>query len=235
MAQRAFSIGDRVHVPWGLDVIDGVVVGVYGEGDHRQVVVKVRLPDAQDKTEDAEDTTVTLPAHVLEEAEAEAEERSPGSWLPALRWERSLRDALTEILRRRWGDRASVVEQERPDFEVVLPDRAIVWETKNWTSGFAPEERPYIEVRFPERTILVEAKAPRSGIVPEDAVTALLAMLAAAQVASGLLVTNGELSEAAEDHLHSAEREGVSLRAVRWRNSRDNQRLARALNELLAA
>jgi hypothetical protein len=222
MAQ-AFSIGDHVHVPWGLDVVDGVVVNTYGEGDGRQVVVRVLLPDAQDQAEDADDITVTLPAQVLEEAEAEAEERRPGAWLPALRYERRLRDALAEILNRQWGDRALVRDRESLAQELVEQGRAD------------------IEVKLPDRTIIVEVKVPTSGVVPEGAVTAFVAALAAAQVtslaqgASGLLVTNGELSKAAEDHLRSAAREGMTLRAVQWRNPRDNKRLASALNELLAA
>jgi hypothetical protein len=222
MAQ-AFSIGDHVHVPWGLDVVDGVVVNTYGEGDGRQVVVRVLLPDAQDQAEDADDITVTLPAQVLEEAEAEAEERRPGAWLPALRYERRLRDALAEILCRQWGDRAVVRDRESLAQELVEQGRAD------------------IEVTLPDRTIIVEVKVPTSGVVPEGAVTAFVAALAAAQVtslaqgASGLLVTNGELSKAAEDHLRSAAQEGMTLRAVQWRNPRDNKRLARALNELLAA
>jgi Restriction endonuclease len=223
MAQEAFSIGDHVHVPWGLDVVDGVVVNTYGEGDSRQVVVRVLLPDARDQAEDGEDITVTLPAQMLEEAEAEAEERRPGAWLPALRYERRLKDALAEILNRQWGDRALVQDRESLAQELVEQGRAD------------------IEVKLPDRTIIVEVKAPTSGVVPEGAVTAFIAALAAAQVtslaqgASGLLVTNGELSKAAEDHLRSAAQEGMTLRAVQWRNPRDNRRLARALDELLAA
>jgi len=223
MAREAFSIGDHVHVPWGLDVVDGVVVNTYGEGDGRQVVVRVFLPDTQDQADDADDITVTLPAQVLEEAEAEAEERRPGAWLPTLRYERSLRDALAEILNRQWGDRALVRDRESLAQELVEQGRAD------------------IEVKLPDRTIIVEVKVPTSGVVPEGAVTAFVAALAAAQVtslvqgASGLLVTNGELSKAAEDHLRSAAQEGMTLRAVQWRNPRDNKRLARALTELLAA
>lgn len=223
MPEEAFSIGDHVHVPWGLDVVDGVVVSTYGEGDGRQVVVRVLLPDAQDRTEDADDITVTLPVHVLEEAEAEAELRRPGAWLPALRYERSFRDALAEILNRQWGDRALVRNRESFAQESVERGRA------------------EIEVMLPDRTIIVDVKALGSGVVPEGAVTALVAALEAAQVtslaqgASGLLVTNGELSKAAEDHLHRAAQEGMALRAVQWRNARDNKRLARALNELLVA
>jgi hypothetical protein len=223
MAREPFSIGDHVHVPWGLDVVDGVVVNTYGEAGSRQVVVRVLLPDTQDRADDAEDITVTLPARALEEAEAEAEERRPGSWLPALRYERTLRDALAEILSRQWGDRASVRDRQFPGQELT------------------ESAEPDIEVKLPDRTIFVEVKASTSGLVPEGAVTALVAALAAAQVtslaqgASGLLITNGELSEAAEDHLRSAAQGGMSLRAVTWRNPRDNQRLARALNELIAA
>lgn len=223
MAKEAFSIGDHVHVPWGLDVVDGVVVNTYGEGDGRQVVVRVLLPDAQNQAEDPDDITVTLPAHVLEEAEAEAEERRPGAWLPALRYERRLRDALVEILNRQWGDRASVRDRESLPQELVERGRVD------------------IEIKLPDRTIIVEVKVPTSGVVPEGVVTTFVAALMAAEVtslaqgASGLLVTNGELSKAAEDHLRSAALEGMTLRAVQWRNPRDNKRLARALNELLAA
>jgi hypothetical protein len=93
--------------------------------------------------------------------------------------------------------------------------------------------RADIEVKLPDRTIIVDVKVPRSGVVPEGDVTAFVAALEAAQAtslaqgASGLLVTNGELSEAAEDHLRSAAQGGMALRAVQWRNPRDNKRLAR--------
>jgi hypothetical protein len=157
------------------------------------------------------------------EAEAEAEARRPGAWLPTLRYERSFRDALTEILNRQWGDRALV--RHRESFAQELVERG----------------RADIEVELPDRTIIIDVKVPRSGVVPGDAVTAFIAALEAAQVtppaqgASGLLVTNGELSKAAEDHLRSAAQEGMALRAVQWRNPRDNKRLAKALNELLLA
>lgn len=215
MAERTYSVGEPVHVPWGLDVVEGVVVSAYGSGEARQVVVKVMLPDAPD---DAEDTTVTLPASALEAADLEADERRPGSWLPALHYERELTEAITSIVRRIWGDRARL---ERP--------------ASSAEPELARNVRADIEIKLSDRTVLIEAKAPASGRVSERTVTALVVLLAAAHAAAGLLVTNGELSPGAEERVRDANREGVPLRAVTWRSQRDNQNLARALGELLAA
>jgi hypothetical protein len=39
-----FAEGDQVEVPWGLDVVPGVVIAVHGPAGNPQVEVQVELP-----------------------------------------------------------------------------------------------------------------------------------------------------------------------------------------------
>src|SRR5262245_27372145 len=94
---QTFKPGDHVAVPWGLDVLEGTVVSTHGEGPQRRVVVSVDLPDTE------ESQVMTFPARELEEAAQDASERPPGAWLPAYRYEETLRRALERLVKAESG------------------------------------------------------------------------------------------------------------------------------------
>src|SRR5438876_11021665 len=112
--EQSFRPGDRVAVPWGLDVIEGTVVSSHGQGPERRVVVSVDLPDTE------ESQLLTFPVRELEEAAQDASERPPGAWLSAYRYEQALRRVLEQSGFNVWptSPEESARTGSRPDFIV---------------------------------------------------------------------------------------------------------------------
>lgn len=205
-----FEPGDRVSVPWGLDVLDGVVVSTHGEGDARRVVVSVDLPDV-----DAESGTqiVTLAPSALTRAAAVANDRLPGAWLSAYRYEEELRHALESLFR----EVARIAQSD--------------WREQSALSDVIAD----FYVQSEGHQLIVEAKNTPSGKVSRMVVDQLLDRLNRLHGSSGLLVANADLSPEAQRRLEDAAREGYQVRAVKWNSSHDNHVLNRAIQDLLSA
>lgn len=87
------SIGATVMVPWGLDMLSGEVVDVYGEGDARRVVVLVDIPGADEK----ERVTLPIRAISISDADLPTKGSAPGGWFNQ-RYERSVFTAIARVL-----------------------------------------------------------------------------------------------------------------------------------------
>jgi hypothetical protein len=199
--------GDRVAVPWGLDVVEGTVVSTHGEGPERRVVVSVDLPDTD------ESQLVTFPVRELEEAAQVASERPPGAWLSGYRYEQALRRALEQLA--------------KSDPELTyLRSRA---ESATADSGAD------FTLDLGRHRLIIEAKASPSGRVSAKAVDQLMYYVTLSQARHGLLVTNVPLSADALSELDQAHQRGLDLRAVQWRSPDDNRELASVIRELLLA
>lgn len=205
-----FAPGDRVAVPWGLDVLEGTVVEIHGEGPGRRVVVSVELPDTGGESA-AE--LVTLPVNVLEHAAEVADDRQPGAWLSSYRYEQELRRALESLAQTETGLSTWSLDHHLADI---------------------PDSRVDFIMDVGAHRLIIEAKAPVSGRVSEMAVRQILRYLKASRGAVGLLVTNVDLSPEALTRLQEANREGYDIHAIQWRSQEDTPRLGRAIKELLS-
>lgn len=208
---QSFRPGDRVAVPWGLDVLEGTVVSGHGEGPDRQVVVNVDLPDTEGESSSQ---LVTYPAKELEAAARVANERRPGAWLRAYRYEQALRRALEHLVQSEAGLNISPQGRGEP----VTADSG---------ADFILDDGNHL--------VIIEAKAPVSGQVTQQAINQLLHYLIVSRATAGLLVTNAALSAGAQDKLREAHQEGLDIRAIQWRSSDDDSELGRTIRELLLA
>jgi hypothetical protein len=199
-----------VAVPWGLDVLTGTVVESHGEGRARRVVVSVDLPDTG---EDPETELVTYRAEDLEAAARIANERQPGAWLSAYRYEEELGRTLERLTHKiyaslalHWARQTAQLDSG-VDFSLDTDDRRLIIEAKSFTSN-QPVSRATVEQ--------------------------LLFHLMASHASAALLVTNNRLSSAANERLREAISDGLSIRAVQWDPSEDNTELDQAIRDLLA-
>lgn len=203
MSSQAVQVGDRVRVPWGLDVLDGLVEDIYETSSGRRVVVRVAVPGS------SEAETVTLPAETIEPPE-NAETASPGSWVTGARYERKLGEALQRL-----------VPSLRADTGILVQ----VAMGRGQSADFV--------VQSGNRKVFIEAKSgTHQRHVTTDMVNQLRRLLryANSRDVAGLLVTDLDLTPSAQRLL----RESPQLRAVRWRSSSDDKRLADALASLLS-
>lgn len=205
-----FAPGKRVSVPWGLDVLQGTVIDSHGEGSTRRVMVSVDLPDTGD---DPETQLVTFRATDLEAAALVANERHPGAWIQAYKYEEQLSQAL-ERLTKTWQRLDASLERRR--------------------RGIGDEADFALDAEG--RELLIEAKSlsPNRAVSP-DVIDKLLRLLLSSHASGALLVTNSRLSRAASERLEEAIRSGLSIRAVHWQPSEDNTELDQAIRDLLAA
>lgn len=200
---QSFSPGDRVAVPWGLDVLEGTVVSSHGRGPGRQVVVNVDLPDAEGESGAQ---LVTFPAKELEAAAQVASERRPGAWLSAYRYEQALLRALEHLVDSEGG--LSIWSHDR---------------TADTGADFVLDDGNH--------RLIVEAKAPATGRISRQAIDQLLAYLSLSNVTAGLLVTNAALTAEAQKKLQEARQRGLHVWMVHWRSSEDNPELDHAIQE----
>jgi hypothetical protein len=129
--QPAPAAGDRVGVPWGLDVLEGVVLRTYETGSGARAVVSVDVPGAEGEPEAH---TMTLPATDLQPIDDGEELQAPGSWVNEYQFAKAVQEALTKAVRR-IAERAEVETEPRfghmrPDAIITLGDHIIVVEAK---------------------------------------------------------------------------------------------------------
>lgn len=208
---RSFVPGERVAVPWGLDVLEGTVVSSHGKGPARRVVVSVELPDTEDG---AGSQLVTLSEKDLTAAADLADERRPGSWLPAYHYEEELRRTLESLV----GQRSS------------LGPLSLAHRHRS-----ALDSRVDFTLNAGDRSLIIEAKSSTSGSIASKAIDQLLAYLRLSNATAGLLVTNTALSTGALARLREAAQEGYKVRAVKWLSPDDNTVLLHSIEDLLSA
>lgn len=93
------QVGDRVRVPWGLDLLDGLVIDVDAGGARERAVVQVDLPGA---SADDGPATVTLPMDALRPADWWPNQGDPvGGWAATASYERHVLAAIDSQLSRR--------------------------------------------------------------------------------------------------------------------------------------
>jgi hypothetical protein len=204
MPSRAIQVGDQVRVPWGLDTVDGVVEDIYESSHGRRMLVRVAVPGA---SEDGE--TITLPADEVQLRD-EAEGVPPGTWVTEAQYERKLGEALRRLL---------------PLLQLHAEIRSQI--------GTGAERRADFVVQSGNRKVFIEAKTgTRQKHITTDTVNQLRRLLSYGQPSdvAGLLVTDLDLTPNAQRLI----RESPRLRAVRWRSSHDDKRLAAALTSLLS-
>ncbi|MFF1812745.1 hypothetical protein ACFVXW_27165 [Streptomyces sp. NPDC058251] len=135
MTNRDYQVGDAILVPWGLDLVQGTVVGAYGEGLGLRVLVEVDLGDGNTEV-------LPFPARALEATQQPGGHSPPGAWVQASRYEENLARELSRILHTQIQEWAGTVEvnaqlgQNREiDLLVHLPDRLLLVEAKHYTDS----------------------------------------------------------------------------------------------------
>ncbi|WP_143031626.1 restriction endonuclease [Actinacidiphila guanduensis] len=194
MTETDYTIGQTVAVPWGLDVIEGVVVGTYGEGLARRILVDVAVAG-----EDEPPATLPFPVHVLDAAKDSAQEKVAGSWLSAYQYELALYTALEKVISAL--DPTGFTEQGGSQGDQEY-DIAVV------TSG----KKLFVEAKHYSRT---------DASIRSEAVLQLQAALSRARDRSrekmaGLLVTSATIPPNLLEYANSITRQGFAILIVRW-------------------
>ncbi|MFF8440613.1 hypothetical protein ACF07U_06990 [Streptomyces californicus] len=192
MSDHTYDIGQQVSVPRGLDVVPGVVEGVYGgEGRSEQVVVRIGL-------EGEESETITVPARILDRARKIKEDHRPGAWLTAYQYEQALAATLATILQSLEVEFRQVRQPVPPDQGVdvafITPEKIVVVEAKYLTRETLGGEK-YLD-RLAEHVNRADAEGSGS--------------------LSGLLVTNAKVSPRLTSQARRARNMGNSLWVARW-------------------
>lgn len=132
MTSREYQVGDAITVPWGLDLVQGTVVGAYGEGLGLRVLVEVDLGDGSTEV-------LPFPPRALEIAQQPEGQSPPGAWVQASRYEESLSRVLSKILHAHVPEwlggvevNARLGEAREIDFLAQLPDRLLLVEAKHY-------------------------------------------------------------------------------------------------------
>lgn len=200
------TAGDRVGVPWGLDVLEGLVLRTYETGTGTRAVVVVDVPGADDEPESR---TVTLPTTDLLPIGEGHQLEAPGSWVDEYQFEKAVEEALTRAVRRlskpaevetepRLGDR-------RLDAIVKVGDHLVVVEVKK----AAQTSAAYYQLAL----FLQQIRANN----PDAFVSGLL------------VLQSGPRAQVARELANQG------LATVNWNTPRDDQKLTAALTRLLEA
>lgn len=206
MSQQTPAVGDHVGVPWGLDVLEGVILRTYDSPSGTRAVVSVKVPGTNDEPESR---TTTLPMADLRPIGEGQKLDAPGSWVNEYQFSRALQSALTRAVRRLVESGDAQVDTEprlgpmRPDALVRLGDRFVVVEAKTTARSPAAvnQLRSYVDgVR---------------DLNPDASV-------------GGILVLQADPSH---DILRESYRAGLSV--VKWNSSRDDSKLTAALASVL--
>jgi len=205
-SQQTPTVGDRVGVPWGLDVLEGVVLRTYETGSGSRAVVSVDVPGANDE---AESRTVTLrTTDLLPIGEGDKLE-APGSWVNEYQFAKAVQEALARAVRR-------------------LPERADV-ETEPRLGG----QRPDAIVKLGDHLVVVEVKTTAR---TSAAVNQLASYLRQVRNHNPDASVGGMLVLQSEPQAHVArELRDLGMTAVSWNTPRDDSKLAAALTRLLEA
>lgn len=206
------AVGDHVRVPWGLDVLDGVVVQTYSTGSGRRAVVQVSVPGATE--EDSAATTVTLPVDALEPADWWPDESEPvGGWVAHASYERHVADALTRAVSEPSAVRASA---ERPyadlGYDLVLN---------------TPKGNVVTQIKYASRPGgLNEAIRRELARLRELAIRA-------SNIVGVLFITNAQVTAPTTKLLKELAANDPPVRLVTWRSPKDDEDLASTLAEWL--
>ncbi|MFJ3727030.1 hypothetical protein ACIPYQ_31315 [Streptomyces sp. NPDC090045] len=197
--------GQVVQVPWGLDLLKGVVLRTYDTGRGLKVVVNVEVPDLHGSN--IEEVSVTLPADSVQPWEEGSGPR-PGDWAHAYAYERNL---TAEIIR--------VISQLAPDARAHISESQV-------DRGYDFEL--YLEYEGNEVHLRGVAKHATRAIPPKSLEKALgLAQDSFSPVA---LFSNVDLSSAAKRLLQL---EGnPNFHWIKWSGKLDSGRLASELAEI---
>jgi hypothetical protein len=200
------AVGDRVGVPWGLDVLEGLVLRIYETGTGARAVVLVHVPGADDEPESR---TVTLPTVDLLPIGEGHELEAPGSWVDEYQFEKAVGEALNRVVLR-------------------LAESAEV-ETEPRLGG----QRADAIVKIGDHLVVVEAKRVAQTPAAFDQLASFLRQVRAdnpdAFVGGLLVLQSGPRGQVAR------ELAGQGLAIVNWNTPRDDQKLTAALTRLLEA
>jgi hypothetical protein len=200
------NVGDRVGVPWGLDVLEGVILRTYEIGTGTRAVVLVDVPGADDEPEAR---TVTLPTTDLLQIGEGHELEAPGSWVDEYQFEKAVEEALSRAVQR-------------------LAEPAEV-ETEPWLGG----QRPDAIVKFGDHLVVVEVKKAAQ---TSAAVNQLASFLHQVRANNPDAVVGGLLVLQSGPHAQVAsELAALGLTTVNWNTPRDDQKLTAALSRLMEA
>lgn len=205
------EVGQKVMVPWGLDVLPGTVVRTYDSGSGTRVVVRVEVPGVS--LGDIEDVTATLPLDALVAAQGSAGQASPGQWVHGQAYEREVLAHIGLMLRRiefERGINLSINRQSADyrgvDFLVTSSDnKVIAGEIKYFT---------------------------RRQSISLSVIGDLLLRMERGKVPL-ILISNTSLSRAAADNLRQTDTHG-RFHWILWRGERDNDALERTIISLLS-
>jgi hypothetical protein len=200
------AVGDRVGVPWGLDVLEGRVLRTYETGAGTRAVVLVDVPGADDEPDSR---TVTLPTTDLLPIDEDHELEAPGSWVDEYQFEKAVEEALSRAVRR-------------------LAKPAEV-ETEPRLGG----HRLDALVRFGDHFVVVEVKKAAQ---TSAAINQLVSFLHQVRVNNPDAFVGGLLVLQSGPHAQVArELADLGLATVNWNTPRDDSKLTAALNRLLEA
>lgn len=205
---RTYVAGEIVSVPWGLDIVQGTIIGSYGSGPTERLIVRVSVPGTDDQPE------VTFPAKVIEDAEIARRQgdQAPGSWLTEYGYEQALKALILSILAHRGrseelseGDRAADV---RPDFVITGQSHPI-----------------YVEARTHVTPKVVDQVLSWNRALPA----------ATAHVAAWLIVSAEAPKPDVLNKIDRARADGVCIKLIEWLKPQDDRLVADAIAELESA
>lgn len=200
------TAGDRVGVPWGLDVLEGVVLRTYETGAGTRAVVLVDVPGADDEPESR---TVSLPTTDLLPIGEGHELEAPGSWVDEYQFEKAVEEALNRAIQR-------LAKPAEVETEPRLGD-----------------QRPDAIVRVGDHLVVVEVKKAAQTSAAVNQLASFLHQVRAHNpdtFVGGLLVLqSGPRAQVAR------ELADLGLATVNWSTPRDDQKLTAALTRLLEA
>jgi len=205
MRAEEYVPGQQVLVPWGLEVLSGMVVEIRGAGWKRRVRVSVELPDTGGATEILHYSPAELAA-----AAAEASWRQPGWWLTPRKYVESVQRSVNSLLLTDFMNSVESVAQ------------------------FVEGSPADLSLAIGSREIRIGVQDPPSGEVGPEAVERLLSCAPAdgSRNSALLLVSSAPLSREAHAGIERATAEGRLVRAVEWKSREDDAALGHALSEL---
>jgi hypothetical protein len=120
--------GERVRLPWGLDVVDGRVIDAYDGGSGPRVVVEVMIPGVDDGMDLP---TVAVPLNSVVPAEPEQKNARRSSWAQLVTLTRHVTEVARSVLSE--GARVEVnTTRNAEEFDTILvtPYREIFIDVK---------------------------------------------------------------------------------------------------------
>lgn len=202
---QTLAVGDRVMVPWGLDLLEGVVVRTYRTASGARAVVSVDIPGTDDQIEPR---TVTLPVAELRRVDDGDDTPTPGAWVDEYQYTKTVEDALARVASRLPISTELRTEARNRNLQadalLRLGDRLIAVETKR-----SDRDPDAIANQMSSLIDLIKQHEPNSSV-------------------TGLLVLQ---STPRADTIERLKRLGFV--PVQWQGAGDDRKLASALRSLL--